>query len=298
MRRGVGATVSGADLYCQGPDSHPRAPRLRAPLGTTDTHFHALGPAAAYPYVDGREYTPPDALPSACRHMFGALGIQRAVLVQPSVYGGDNRCMEDAAKQLGIPTRMIVVVPAGIDDKELQRLHDAGARGIRFIVAHAGGLPLADLERSSDRAKEAGWHIQFLLHPSNILELEGRMARLSTEFVIDHIGLIRPAQGGFEQPAFQALLRLFRTGRCWVKLTGGYRISSMRPPYRDAIPLVEALVNERPDRIIWGTDWPHVAIKGKMPNTTDLFDLLLDWVPDEKVRTQILVDNPQRLFQF
>jgi predicted TIM-barrel fold metal-dependent hydrolase len=284
--------------YCQGPDPAPREPRLKAPLGATDTHFHILGPATSYPYVDHREYTPPDALPKACRTLFDTLGIQRAVLVQPSVYGNDNRCMEDAARQLGRPTRMVVVLPLATDNQELHRLHDAGARGIRFILAHIGGLPLADLERCSDRVKEMGWHTQFLLRPADIVELEGRLANLSTEFVIDHIGLIRPSEGGVTQPAFQALLRLLRTGRCWVKLTGGYRISSLAPPYPDVIPLVEKLVKERPDRIIWGSDWPHVMVKSKMPNTTDLFDLLLDWVPDEKVRRQILVDNPQTLFQF
>jgi predicted TIM-barrel fold metal-dependent hydrolase len=197
-----------------------------------------------------------------------------------------------------MPTRMIVVVPFSTPDKELQRLHDAGARAVRFILAHIGGLPVADLERFSERIKDMGWHIQFLLRPANIIDLEPRLTQLSTQFVIDHIGLIRASEGGVAQPAFQALLRLLRTGRCWVKLTGGYRISSMEPPYRDVIPLVEALGKERPDRILWGSDWPHVMVKSKMPNTTDLLDLLLDWVPDEKVRSQILVDNPQALFRF
>jgi len=292
------ARVSGEASYCQGPDPNPRSPRLKVPSGATDTHFHILGPAATYPFINDREYTPPDALPAACRHLFGTLGIQRAVLIQPSVYGEDNRCMEESAKQLKMPTRMIVVVPFSTSDAELQRLHDAGARGVRFILAHKGGLPLTDLERFSDRVTEMGWHLQFLLRPRDIIELEDRMAKLSIEFVIDHIGLIRASEGGIAQPAFQALLRLFRTGRCWIKLTGGYRISSMAPPYPDVIPLVEELVRERPDRILWGSDWPHVTVKGKMPNTTDLFDMLLDWVPDAKVRTQILVDNPQTLFRF
>jgi predicted TIM-barrel fold metal-dependent hydrolase len=283
---------------CQGPDPQPRQPRLNAPRGATDTHFHILGPAASYPYVAAREYTPPDALPSACRHLFDTLGIERAVLIQPSVYGEDNRCMVDSARQLGVPARMIVTLPLDTPDKELQRLHDAGARGIRFILAHIGGLPLANLERWSARIKDMGWHVQFLLRPAHIIELEARIASLATEYVIDHIGLIRPSEGGVAQPAFQALLRLFRTGRCWVKLTGGYRISAEPPPYRDVIPLVEALLEERPDRILWGSDWPHVMVKTTMPNTTDLLDLLADHVPDETIRKQILVDNPETLFRF
>ena len=298
MKTGLDSKFAEAPPYCEGPDPSIRTPRLKVPLGATDCHFHILGPPASYPYVQEREYTPPDALPSECQRMFGTLGIQRAVLVQPSVYGEDNRCMENAVRQLQLPTRMIVVAPLSIGDQELQRLHDQGARGIRFILAHVGGLPISDLERFSDRIRPMGWHIQFLLRPAHIIELEARISRLSTDFVIDHIGLIRPAEGGVGQPAFQALLRLFRTGRCWIKLTGGYRISSMEPPYPDVIPLVEALVEERPDRILWGTDWPHVALKGKVPNTTDLLDLLLDWVPDEEVRTQILTANPQTLFRF
>lgn len=294
----MGEGTSRSAPYCPGPDPNPRIPRLKAPPGTTDTHFHILGPAALYPYTPEREYTPPDALPSACRQLFQTLDIQRAVLVQPSVYKHDNRCMEESAPQLGVPTRMIAVVPFSTSDKELQRLHDTGVRGVRFILAHIGGLPLADLERFSERIKAMGWHIQFLLRPPDIIDLETRLAKLPTDFVIDHIGLIRPSDGGVSQPAFQALLRLFRTGRCWIKLTGAYRFSSMTPPYADVIPFVEALVRNRPDHILWGSDWPHVMVKGHMPNTTDLFDLLLHWVPDERIRTQILVDNPQTLFQF
>jgi predicted TIM-barrel fold metal-dependent hydrolase len=284
--------------FCQGPDPNPRIPRLAAPALTTDTHFHILGPASQFPYVADREYTPPDALPGHCRHLFHMLGIQRAVLVQPSVYGEDNRCMLAAASQLGVPTRNIVVIPHETTQKELEKLHESGTRGLRFILAHKGGLPLDQLESMSDRVKGLGWHVQFLLRPAALLDVEKRLATLPTDFVIDHIGLIRPSEGGVEQPAFQALLRLIRTGKCWVKFTGGYRISSRAPPYRDVIPMAHSLIQERPDRILWGSDWPHVMVKSKMPNTTELLDLLSNWVPEEKIRKQILVDNPQRLFGF
>jgi len=283
---------------CQGPDPHPKRPQLKAPPGATDTHFHILGPAARYPYVPDREYTPPDALPAACSQLFNTIGIKRAVLIQPSVYGTDNSCMVDSALKLGIPARLIVVVPFDTPDKELTRLHNAGARGVRFILAHVGGLPLSDLERFSSRIKDMGWHIQLLLRPQHLNELEPRLAKLPVDFVIDHIGLVRPSEGGLEQPAFQTLLRLIKGGRCWVKLTGGYRFSAEAPPYRDIAPFAQALVRTRPDRLLWGSDWPHVMYKGKMPNTTELFDLLLDWVPDEKARAKVLVDNPAALFGF
>jgi predicted TIM-barrel fold metal-dependent hydrolase len=283
---------------CQPPNSRPRPPRLHAPAGTTDTHFHILGPAAKYAYVAERDYTPPDALAEQAAQLFKILGVQRAVLVQPSVYGEDNTCLIEASAQLGVPTRLVVALRAAASDRELHRLHEAGARGVRFILAHPGGVPLADLDALVDRIKEMGWHCQFLLRPSHLVELEGRLSKLTVDFVIDHIGLIRPSDGGVAQPAFRALLRLVRTGHCWVKLTGGYRISSLDPPYRDAVPLVSALLEERPDRLLWGSDWPHVMVKGSMPNTTDLLDLLLDWVPDQQQRTQILAENPDLLFRF
>jgi len=286
-------------VTCPGPDLNPRQPRLRAPAGTTDSHFHIFGPTSRYPFVVDREYTPPDCLPSDWGHLAKTLGVQRAVLIQPSVYGEDNRCMIDSAFQLGVPTRMIVVLPFSTTDKELQQLHDAGARGIRFILAHIGGLPLSDIERFANRIEDMGWHLQFLLRPEHLVELESRLARLPTDFVVDHIGFVSAAGGGLEQPGFQALLRLFRGGHCWAKLTAGYRLSTQAPPYHNMAPFVQALVKEHSDRLIWGTDWPHVMIKGnQVPNTTDVFDTLLDWVPDEKVRNQVLVDNPQKLFSF
>jgi predicted TIM-barrel fold metal-dependent hydrolase len=283
---------------CQGPDPHPRQPRLPAPPLATDTHFHILGPAERYAYVPGREYTPPDALPTACRHLFQTLGIGRAVIVQPSVYGADNRCAMDAASQLGVPARVVVVVPYDTPDQELDRLHAGGARAVRFIAAHAGGLPLADLERFSARAKDRGWHVQLLLRASDLVALEPRLARLPSDFVIDHMGFIKPAEGGIAQPAFQALLRLLAGGRCWVKFSGAYRQTDEAPPYPSLLPFARALVEARPDRILWGSDWPHAVFKGTMPNTTALYDLLGDWAPDEQTRKRILVDNPAALFDF
>lgn len=283
---------------CRAPHPHPRPPRFKPPPGTTDAHFHILGPAARYSYASNREYTPPDALAGAAGQLFRTLGVERAVLVQPSVYGEDNSCMIDASSQLEIPTRLVAVVRLSTSEGELQRLHDAGARGIRFILAHSGGVPLTELEGLAARIKAMGWHCQFLLRPAHILELETRLAHLDVDYVIDHIGLVRPSDGGVKQPAFQALLRLFRTGRCWIKLTGGYRISAEAAPYRDVIPMVSALLDTRPDRLLWGSDWPHVMVTGAMPNTTELLDLLLDWVPDEALRTQILAENPQALFGF
>jgi predicted TIM-barrel fold metal-dependent hydrolase len=175
-------------------------------------------------------------------------------------------------------------------------MHEQGARGLRYILAHPGGLPLGDLERFAARIKDMGWHIQFLAKGPQILEIASRIEKLACPAVIDHMGMFRPADG-VAQPAFQAVLRLLRQGH-WVKLSGVYRLSQEAPHYRDLTPFVQALVAARPDRVVWASDWPHAFVKGKMPNTTDLLDAFGEWVPDETVRRRILVDNPAELYGF
>ncbi len=282
---------------CQGPDPLVRKPKTAAPRNTTDTHFHLFGPAPHYPYVDEREYTPPDALPQSARAMFDTLGVGRVVVIQPSVYGTDNRCQLEKAAELGLPFRAVVVTGRDTPDAELARLHGLGARGMRFILAHIGGLPPDDLEFYADRMRELGWHIQLMVRPQHLLALEARLAKLSCPIVIDHMAMVKPEEGP-QQPAFQALIGLLRGGNCWVKLTGAYRLSQQPPLYPDMAPLARALVEAAPDRLVWGTDWPNVHFKGKPPNAADLLDLLAGWVPDAAVRQRILVDNPAALYGF
>jgi predicted TIM-barrel fold metal-dependent hydrolase len=282
---------------CHPPDPNPRRPRLQAPPGATDAHFHIFGPEERYPFLEDRRFTPPDASVSAYLHLHRTLGLSRAVLVQASMYGTDNRRQLDAAREMDIPTRVIVVVPITATDAELTDLHKQGARGVRFISTQPRGLPLDQLERFADRLREHGWHIQLMLAPQHLVELESRLAKLRCPVVVDHMADVR-SSGGVVQPAAQALLRLLKGGNCWVKLSAGYHHSDLDPPYRDTIPLVHALVAGRPDRLFWGTDWPHAAHPGRMPNSTDLFDLLLDWVPDDATRTRILVDNPAGFYGF
>ncbi len=151
--------------------------------------------------------------------------------------------------------------------------------------------------RKDGESSARGWHIQLMLGPEHLVELAPRLLKLRCDFVIDHLSDIHAAEAE-GQPAFQALLRLLHEGRGWTKLSAGYHLSEQEPPYPEVIPLVHALVKATPDRLLWGTDWPHVNHYGKMPNTTELFDQLLEWVPDEAVRTRILVDNPARLYGF
>jgi predicted TIM-barrel fold metal-dependent hydrolase len=282
---------------CPAPDLNPRSPRFKAPLGATDTHLHIFGPEERYPFVSDRRFTPPYVSVESYLRLQRTLGLSRAVLVQPSSYGTDNRRQLDAASEMDIPTRVIVVVSPSVTDREIDDLYRAGARGVRFVPTQPGGLPLDQLESYAERLGDLGWHIQLMLAPKHVVELAPRLAKLRCDYVIDHMGDIQAAQGT-GQPAFQALLRLLDGGRCWTKLSAGYHASRQAPPYPEVIPLAHALVEARPDRLLWGTDWPHVNCPEPIPNPTEFFDLLLDWVPNEDVRTRILVDNPTQLYGF
>lgn len=280
---------------CLAPEPELRAPRFQLPPGATDTHFHLFGPRSGDLLVSERDYTPPDAPATAARRMFDTFGIGRVVVIQPSVHGQDSRDQLEEAAKIGLPFRAVVVPAADAPDAEMDRLHDLGARGIRYILAHPGGLALDGLERSADRARERGWNLQFLLKAHHLVELEPRLARLSCPVVIDHLGFVDPA-GPITQPGFAALLRLVERGTGWAKLSGAYRSSARGPAYDDLAPFARAVLEARPDRVIWGSDWPHVGLRRDMPNTTDLLDVLADWALDDEVRRRVLVDNPTELF--
>lgn len=281
---------------CQGPDPYPRRPLLKMPAGATDAHFHLFGPQSQYPMVDLREYTPPLISPTFARQLFDTLGIQRAVVIQPSVYGDDNRAQLEGAKEIGIATRAVIVTPYKTSDRELAKFHEQGARGLRYVLAHPGGLPLSDLERWASRLRELGWHIQFLAKGPQILEIAKRVEKLPCPAVIDHIGMFSPSSG-LDQPVFRTVLRLLAQGH-WVKLSGAYRLTQEPAPFRSLIPFITRMVEERPDRIVWASDWPHVFVKGTMPNTENLLDALGQWVPNEETRRRILVDNAAALYGF
>lgn len=282
---------------CQAAPEEVRAPRFALPKGATDAHFHVFGPAVKFAYVPTREYTPPDALPATAERLFASASIERAVLVQATVYGRDNRRHLTAAAEMRIPTRVVVVTDLDTPIGDLSEMHDRGARGVRFILAHDGGLSAQDLEPFADKLKDLGWHVQLMLKPAQLVELERRLDRLSCPVVIDHIGMIDPA-GGLAQPAFRALLRLVGNGNCWVKLSGFYRLSHEGAPYRDMRDMIGALAAEAPGRLFWGSDWPHPLFSGAMPNLADLIEPLPDWIPDAAVRQRVLVDNPAEFYGF
>jgi 2-pyrone-4,6-dicarboxylate lactonase len=289
------------DLPCPPPDPNPRPPRFAVPPGAIDSHAHLFGPASKYSYSPKRGYTPPDASLAAYDALHRALGVERGVLTQPSVYGTDNRLVLDTLRTHDRPLRAIVAVEATVSDRAIEEMNALGARGIRVNLVDKGGMPyesLDELERLAQRIRPFGWHVELLVHVHEDAALMRRLAALPVDISIGHLGYM-PAAYGAEHPGFKEFLALMREGRCWVKLSGSYRITGLTAtPYTDVAPLAHALVAARPDRIVWGTDWPHPIVKIAMPNDGALLDHLADWVPDANLRRRILVDNPAALYGF
>ncbi|MBI3512572.1 MAG: amidohydrolase family protein [Proteobacteria bacterium] len=287
--------------FCAAPDPRPRTPRLATPADACDSHAHVFGPATRYPYQANRGYTPPDATDAAYEALHRALGIARGVLTQPSVYGIDNRRMLDAVAAAPQRLRAVAAVDGAVTDDELARLDDAGVRGIRVNLVDKGGMPFesfADVARMTARIAPLGWHLELLVHAHDYPDFRRTMAALPVDVVVGHLGYMRTSEG-LEHPGFRDFLKLVADGHCWVKLTAPYRITTgTSVPYADVAPFARRLIETRPDRMLWGSDWPHVATKLAMPNDGDLLGLLSDWAPDAAVRRQILVDNPARLYGF
>jgi predicted TIM-barrel fold metal-dependent hydrolase len=267
------------------------------PPGACDCHAHVFGPQELFPYLPNAAYIPPDALPTAYVRMLAAIGCQRAVLVQPSVYGSDNRCMVAAMTTGVFDFRGVAVIDEAATDAELEALSRAGVRGVRINVASkTAGLGMAAAPRLAARIKPLAWHLQFFLRIAEIPTFPEEISRLPVPCVIDHFAHVQAAEG-IESPGFQALLRLARLDHVWFKLSGPYRISAQGPLYPDVAPLAHALAAAAPDRCVWGTDWPHPNT-AYMPNDGDLADALATWLPDPAARHKILVDNPARLYGF
>ncbi len=282
---------------CEAPDPETKAPRFGMPPLACDAHCHVFGPAAAFPYAPGRAYTPPDAPKERLSALHQILGIQRAVIVQASCHGTDNRAMLDAIATSGGRYRGIAIVDGSFTEKDYAALHEGGIRGVRFnFVKHLGGMPDMDVfKHVLQRIQPLGWHLVVHLDAADIVELSGLFRALSLPFVIDHMGRVK-AGAGLEQGPFRALLELMKLGNCWVKVCGAERVSAAGPPFVDAIPFARALVNAAPDRVLWGTDWPHPNVGRHMPNDGDLVDLVPSIVPDEALRRKLLVHNPASLY--
>jgi 2-pyrone-4,6-dicarboxylate lactonase len=283
---------------CPPPDPNPVVPRLVLPPGACDAHCHVFGPAAKFPYAADRSYTPPDAPVANLRKLHARLGISRAVIVHASCHGTEMDVTLDAIASSDGAYRGVACVEDRVSDRELERLHEGGIRGIRFnFVKHLGGVPdLAVFHRLVARIKPLGWHIVLHFDADDILAQRDLLGRIDVPFIIDHMGRVKAGEG-LEQRPFQSLLDLFRNNPlAWVKVCGAERVSSGARPFRDAVPFAQALIAVDPARILWGTDWPHPNIMKDMPNDGELVDLFGELCPDAAVRTRILVDNPTRMY--
>lgn len=268
------------------------------PAGTCDAHLHVYD--GRYP-VDPRAVVhAPDALPDDYLAVARSMGIDRAVVVQPTAYGLDNRCQLAAIEALvaaGLDVRGVMVVDANSPATELDRLHTRGVRGARFHLLPGGAVAVDDLEPVALAIAPLGWHVQLQLDGNVLPGLVDRLAALPCPLVIDHVGRFMPPPPP-DDAAVGALLALLETGDCWVKLSAPYESSADRAPeYPEVTALVDHLVDRTPDRLVWATNWPHPG-QADPPTTARLLDLVERWLPDPDVRRAVLVDNPALLYGF
>ncbi len=275
-----------------------RKPRLVTPPKACETHSHIYGPAEKYSRVAGRKPAFGASI-EAYEQMLNRLGIERCVIVQPSLYSTDNRCTLDAIRHFGLKrARGVAVTPKDVAPGELQRLHDAGIRGLRFYLL-VDDFTLDDVPSMARRIAPFGWHLQIQNRGNWLLEAIPMLEKLPVEVVIDHVGRT-PPENGVVDPGFQALLKFMESGRCWVKISAPYLASIDGPPhYADVGEKVQALVSVRPDRLVWAVNWPHPNhTPGNKPEEADCLDVLLDWIPDQATRNAVLADNPAILYDF
>ncbi len=281
------------------PDPDTRIPAFRLPPLTCDSHCHIFGPHARYPYAPGRSYTPHDAPLSAFRVLHGKLGVERAVIVNATCHGRDNSVVTDAIAESGGRYLGVANIDESFTDRELERLTEQGIRGCRFtFVRRLGAVPdLAAFQRIIKRIKPLGWHVDLYFEAQDVPDFVPMLRALPLTYVIDHMGGVR-AGAIHDAASFAALVELLRTDEnCWMKVTGPERISAAGPPFHDVVPFARALIAAAPDRVLWGTDWPHPNVK-LMPNDGDLVDIVPHYTADPALQQALLVDNPARLYRF
>ena len=307
-----------AALLARARSAHARASQPATPVdfavppGACDCHTHIFGDPARYPMWAGRTYTPEQALPAEMTALHKALHIQRVVIVTPSIYGTDNSATLYGMKVRGRNARGIAVIDGQTADSDLDTMDHAGVRGIRLNLTNAGISDPDDarrrLQAAAARVRRLNWHVQVLTSLAVIAGVRQAVLDAPVPVVFDHFGGALSADG-IGQPGFADLVALVRSGKAYVKISAAYRVST-RPDYADVAPLAKALIAANPDRIVWGTDWPHpdsATVPGRKPaDLAPLFqiddgrmlNLLSAWAPDAGLRRKILVENPARLYGF
>jgi len=279
--------------------ANPRKPDYVLPPGAVDAHCHVFGPGNVFPYAPERKYTPADAPKEKLFALRDFLGFDRNVIVQATCHGADNRALVDALKAAGDKARGVATIKPGVTREELAAMHEAGVRGVRFNFVRRLADPKPDeyYRGLVDLIKEFGWHIVIYFEAPDLAERWDLFTSLPTDIVVDHAGrpdVTQPLDGeGFQ--LFQKLMR--EHGNVWAKLSGAERLSVSGPPrYDDFVPFARQIAETFPDRVIWGTDWPHPNMKSHMPDEGDLVDLVPRIAPTEELQRKLLVDNPMRLY--
>jgi 2-pyrone-4,6-dicarboxylate lactonase len=281
-----------------GPDPDTKTPKFSLPPLACDAHCHIFGPGSKYPYAPDRPYTPPDAGLEDFRALHKKIGVGRAVIVNASVHGTDNRVALDAIAVSNGTYRAVANIDDSITEHGLRELHDGGFRGCRFnFVRHLGGVPDKRVfERVIGMIAPLNWHVDLHFDAIDIPEYAEMLSKLPVRYTIDHMGRVKAADGLAQRP-FQLLLDLYRNNPLsWIKVCGSERVSAGKRPFRDAVPFAQALIAVDAQRILWGTDWPHPNISKDMPNDGELVDLFAEICPDPAAQQQILVENPTRLY--
>jgi predicted TIM-barrel fold metal-dependent hydrolase len=282
------------------PDSRLRAPRRALPAGTVDCHAHIFDRFERYPFSGARKYSPPLCTREAWMALHAALGVARGVQVNATPYGFDNAITADFLREH--PGRFVGVamVPPDVTESELRRLDGAGFRAARLMDQFASAATTADLEAIAARVAPLGWHVEInIARAEDWVALEPRLRRCPVPLVFDHLG--RPRGGaGIDQPGFRVIRRLLAEREdCWTKVSSFYRLSDSGPPhFEDMRPFVQAVLEDRGDRCVWGTNWPHPGMARFMPNDADLLDLLESWLPREAVRVPLFAANAAALYRF
>lgn len=300
---GLAARSHEADAQTAVPNSvGTESPSLVAPPNACDCHMHIYD-AARFPIVANPGDTrpvPTDAAVPQYRLLQKRIGTTRVVIVTPRNYATRNDATVDAIRQLGPNARGVAVLHPTVTNAELKRLHDAGIRGIRFSVSDpAVSVVTFDMvEPLSRRVADLGWHVQFGILGEQIVAQEALLRRLPSSMVFDHLGR-PPLPAGVEHPSHRIVRDLIDRGRTWVKLSGAYLNTRVGPPYPEATQIAQAFAKAAPERMVWGSDWPHPSeTPGRKPNDAVLFDLLSVWTPDAATRRRMLVENPATLYGF
>jgi predicted TIM-barrel fold metal-dependent hydrolase len=275
-------------------------PKLKAPANAADCHMHTYDPAR-FPMPPNPRKAPSDATAEHYRALQKRIGTTRVVIVQPRNYATDNRVTLYAIAQLGPNARGVAVVSPSITDAELKALNEGGIRGIRFSLADPNSRAVTPdmVEPLAKRVADLGWHVQFNVDGEMIDEMASILRRLPTPMVFDHLAH-PPLPAGVEHSSHEIVRELIDKGRTWVKVSGAYSNSKVGPPsYPEATKIAQAFVKAAPERLVWGSDWPHPGLPdNNKPDDALLFDLLSEWAPDEAVRNRILVQNPEALYGF